>query len=353
MLKPRSDNNNDAGSTMKHIFYLHSNICVIAAFDTIKELVEDGENVVVVSNRRTAFPFFRGRISFFDIQEITDKYRLNTNNVVKKLINYKYKYLPHFTESANTIIGNEDFILYTPSYNLFIIRPYLKSPYLKGYYFIEEGTMTYNTEDFLRKRYYFNRYHRGRILSDLFGVGETLDYKTTKKFKGCIALSNFAFPWCKENKTINGTSNYMSLIDTPPVSADCFIVTGYLQEETKDVMEGISKIMTHIYENGNPNSIAFKFHPTAFSYEKEKVEAIQQYIAKEYPKLNVIYMPAKYSVESTLFTSNTIMYSIFGISSLSLYSLLFGSKSYYVPNASNAIVKEIPTVDDFLHLTNC
>ena len=64
---------------MKHIFYLHSNICVIAAYDTIERCVNEGNRVVVISNRNTAFSFFRGKIEFHDIQPITDKYGFMEN----------------------------------------------------------------------------------------------------------------------------------------------------------------------------------------------------------------------------------------------------------------------------------
>ena len=41
---------------MNHIFYLHSNTCVISSFDVISELLSRHENIIVVTERNTKFP---------------------------------------------------------------------------------------------------------------------------------------------------------------------------------------------------------------------------------------------------------------------------------------------------------
>ena len=336
---------------MKHIFYLHSNICVIAAYDTIERCVNEGNRVVVISNRNTAFSFFRGKIEFHDIQPITDKYRGNKKNPIAKLLDYKYNFLPHFDESAKAIINDEDFMLYTPSYNLFIVKPYLTSRHMKGYYFLEEGTMSYMSYDSLKEKYYKRRYLKGRLISGLFGVGESLDFKVTSLFRGCICLSPLAFPWCNEQKIVNSTGGYMEAMNSCPLSFDHFIVSDYLRDPIEMVLKGMRLILGNIQKANPDASVAIKFHPTAFSYEKEKIEAIKSVIAMDFNSLDIAFLPAQYSVESTLFESKTNLYSYFALSSLSLYSLLFGSRSFYVDTIGEYQIREIPTVEDFFCLT--
>ena len=75
---------------MNHIFFLHSNICTIVAFNTIKGLIEKEEKVVVILNRGTKFPFFVEKVKTFDIQYITDEYRKSSSNIIGKFLNYRF-----------------------------------------------------------------------------------------------------------------------------------------------------------------------------------------------------------------------------------------------------------------------
>ena len=210
---------------MRHIFFLHSNICTIVAFETIKELIEREEDVVVILNRGTKFPFFEGKLEVFDIQYITDEYRKLSSNLIGKFLNYRFHYLPKFDVKAKEIIRNRDFILYTPSYNQFTLRAFLNSPHLIGYYYLEEGSISYVSDSILKRKYYYKLFIKGRLLSALLGVKEYYDFKITPKFKGAICISSYTFPWLEKNKIINNIDQYMLTLDNSSLLFDSIIVT--------------------------------------------------------------------------------------------------------------------------------
>ena len=96
---------------------------------------------------------------------------------------------------------------------MYSVRPFLKDEHCKGYYFIEEGVLSYLTSRSLHTRYIERRYKQGRILLELFGMGEVPDCLITNKFKGCLCLSEHAFPWCKHEKIVTGIASYFDNMD--------------------------------------------------------------------------------------------------------------------------------------------
>ena len=315
---------------MKHIFYIHSNICTISVFDTIQELVKKNEKVIIVSLLNTNFPLVNKRIEFYSLDTIIEKYRKDSNNVISKFLNYKYEYLPPFSEAAKSVIAEENFYIYIPTYNLFYIRPYLNSKYCKGYYYIEEGFMSYASINALKWRYFKRQILKGHIFLKLFGIGEKFEYTLNNKFKGCISLSEHAFPWYSGNKIINGVSNYMSYIIEEPENFDYMIVTDWMEKDLNVIEKGFDYVLQQIASEKPDPHIGIKMHPTAYSYQKEKINKLIEYINRFYPKLRIKYLPSPYCVEFNLFYKETNIYSIFGMSSLLLYACVFGSKSYVI-----------------------
>ena len=336
---------------MNHIYFLHSNICTIVAFKTIKELIEKGDNVVIILNRGTKFPFFEGKVRIFDIQYITDEYRKSSSNVIGKYLNYRFHYLPLFDETAKEIIGEEEFILYAPSYNLFILRYFFNSSYLKGYYYLEEGTLSYTSKKLLLRRYYKKIFLKGRLVSGLLGLREYFDSKVTKKFKGCICLSDQAFQWLSYNKTISTIDDYLYALDEPPLIVDALIVTGYLNEDILELYKGLDSIFAQIRLK-NQKSVAVKFHPTAASYQREKCKQIKTYLTSKYTNTEILFVNTSYSLEGSLYQRKTDLYSIFGMSSLCLYSLIFGSRSYVINRETPKEINEVSSVENFMYRAN-
>jgi hypothetical protein len=337
---------------MKHIFFLHSNTCVITAYQTIKELIKNNEKVIVILNRGTKFPFYNGDVTIFDIQFITDNFRKRSTNFFNKIYNYKFQYLPHFDVIAKEIIGEEQFILYAPSYNQFTLRSFFNSKYLIGYYYIEEGTLSYLSLKSLKRKFYKKMYLKGRFISKVIGLKEYYDYVITNKFRGAICLSTYAFPWLSNNKIINKFDEYLVNLNEKSLDVDALIVTGYLFETLDEIYNGLNIIFDKILSDSNKRKVAIKFHPTAFSYHREKCELVKQYLNNKYSNLEIIFLESSYSVEGSLYRNKTDLYSIFGISSLCLYSLVFGSNSFVVYRKHSMYLDEITSVDDFLKKAN-
>lgn len=338
---------------MKHIFYLHSNICVISSYDTIIKLVEKGENVVVVSERHTRFPRFNEIIVTYDIEDIIDRYRKSSSNVFSQTINYRCDLIPNYKRFAADVIREEPFMLYIPSYSMFTILPFLHSKYCLGYYFIEEGALSYLSAKSLRKRYLKRRYMKGRFLLDLIGAGETPDYKITRNFKGCIALSNEAFPWCVDKRILTGFNGYYSNIVQDDVDIEHLIITDYLRSNKSIIIAAFKKIIDSVIKPGFTPRIGIKFHPTAYAYEGKKIDIIMSELEVLYPDINLILLPAPFSVEKLMYQRHLSLYSVFNSSSLLLYSIMLKSRSYMLTFCGEQIsVTSIPTINDFIRLTN-
>ena len=101
-------------------------------------------------------------------------------------------------------------------------------------------------------------------------------------------------------------------LDEAPLNVDAFIVTGYLFETLDDIYKGFSIIFDQITSDSNKRKIAIKFHPTAFSYQREKCELIKHYLNAKYSNLEINFVESSYSVEGSLYRNPTELYSIFG-----------------------------------------
>lgn len=333
---------------MKHIFSIHSNICVIVIYDTVKKLIERGEDVIILSDRNAEFPFFQNSINFIDIQYITDNYRGDCSTPIKKLINYTFRYLPKYKESAKKVIDDEDFILYISSCNYFTIAPYLCSNHCKGYYFIEEGTMAYMDVNKLKKRYE-RQVRKGQFLLNFVGAGTRFDYEITPLYKGCICISEYAFPWCNDRKIINNLQNYKAVIPQSSNSYTHVIVTDYLDEDIDVILRAFRIVMDLIIKDESSIRICIKMHPTAFSYQQKKIELIKEFVNKKYEEYHIDFVPVSFTIENLLMSGKTQVYSIFGVSSLLLYAVNFGSRSFVLNyNDEKITCDELFTVQDIL-----
>lgn len=338
-------------SKVSHIFSIHSNICVVVVYDTIRKLLDEGNKVIVVSDRNTSFPFFSDKIIFHDIQYITDQYRKQTSNLFKRLKNYAFDYLPQYKKSALSIINEEDFILYLSSKNYFTMVPYLKNKHCKGYYYIEEGSMSYMDIDVLKRRYYKQLYH-GQILLNFIGSSTSFDYEIDERFLGCIATSMDAFPWCKENKIITTMDGYFSNIPVSNVDIDTLIITDYLNDDKSIVVDAFKKIIDEALSTHKVSKIGIKFHPTAYSYQGEKIKEVLLEIRRRY-SIEFVQLSASFSVEAYMFHRHIKIYSVFNVSSLLLYALLLGSRPFMLTHKDNDIkVEEILTVRELISILN-
>lgn len=338
---------------MNHIFYLHSNTCVISSFDIISDLVRRKENVIIVTERNVKYPFFEGKVALFDMQKVIDKYRIKSSSIIGQVINYRLSLHPNCNAFALKIINDADFLLYTPSYNMYTIKPFVKNKHCKGYYYIEEGFMSYLSEKTLKGNFRNRRYKRGRILMDLVGAGESFDYKITEKFKGCIGLSNYSFPWCEDKNKITGFDRYFSNIPYEDVNIDYLITTDLLKDDVEIIKAAFKTAIERMLQENTNAKFAIKFHPSAFVYEKEKAETIIDYVQSAYKNNEITILPAPYSIEALMYHRSVSIFCIFGVSSLQLYALMLNSTPYMlVKENGNVVIKKIESVPEFIDISS-
>lgn len=335
---------------MNHIFYLHSNTCVISSYDVISQLLSRNERVIIVSERNTKFPFFEGQVALYDMQETIDKYRNNTHNVFLLAINYKTSLMPHCEEVAKSIIDEQDFIFYTPSYNMYSVKPFLNSQYCKGYYFIEEGFMAYLSEETLRKHFRNRRYKQFHFLMDFIGAGESYDYHVTNGFKGCYGLTDYSFPWCTTNKVVTSFDGYFTNLKVDNAGFNFLITTDWLKDASDILLEAFNETIKEIIDNYSPSKIAIKFHPTAFINEKDKIELILDAIRNNFKSIDFVILPASFSIEALMYHNHVKLYCIFGLSSLQLYALMLKSIPFMVTKEDKVEIKEIKNIPEFVYL---
>lgn len=335
---------------MNHIFYLHSNTCVISSFDVISQLLSKNEKVIIVSERNTRFPFFEGHVTLYDMQATIDKYRKNTHNVLLQAINYKTGLIPHCEEAANRIIGGHDFLFYTPSYNMYSVKPFLKSKNCRGYYFIEEGFMAYLSEETLKRHYRNRRYKHFHFLMDFIGAGESYDYFVNESYMGCYGLTEYSFPWCTKNKFVTSFDGYFSNIKVNNTDFDFLITTDWLKDAPDVLLKAFKSTIKEIVSTYSSSKVAIKFHPTAFINEKEKIDLILDAIRSEFKSIEFVVLPASFSIEALMYQKPINLYCIFGLSSLQLYALMLKSKPFMVTKEDDIDIIEIENIPEFVDL---
>ena len=188
---------------MNHLFYLHSNITCLSSYEMIFNLQKRGEEVTIILSRNLKWPFSLkvnrivniSRMNFF-LHTKVDKIRSLRSYILalyckKRMKNY-----------INSIVGEDDYIAYIPNYKSMIISNLCERKQCKGYYYIEEGTLSYFSIDYAKKVMHYSNFFK--LLSVVLMVNYDFALKQTKKFKGTISINESAFPWNKR-KSQTGT----------------------------------------------------------------------------------------------------------------------------------------------------
>ena len=315
--------------------------------------MNNGERVIIILERSTLFPYFRGKVETYNVQEVIDKYRRNSTTLIGKVLNYRFTLYPQCKKFAKRIINREDAIVYTPSYNMYSVRPFLDSKYCKGYFYIEDGALSYLSAESLHKRYYKRKYKGGLFLMSLLGAGEKPDCYVNKKFMGCVGVSEYAYPWCMKNKVITSVTEFFSIQSYEDLGVKHVIISDYLRGDCSVILDAFNKVIDRIEREDHPKIIAIKFHPSAYTYELEKTKKLKNEIKKKYNNIEFIFLSSQYSIETMMYFTSVQLYSIFGASSLLLYALVLKSKAFMVNHKDKLItIRELPTVQDFVDYSN-
>lgn len=298
---------------MKHIFVVHSSIANIVQYDIIKSLVSQNEDVLILRDRGHKF------IADFDVESIDiSSYKVRS----LKNINY-FAYKLKVKRLVKKLTHNP-FILYTPHSFDEIFMGMIKSKNCFGYYYVEEGDLSY----FEINR--FDSANDGKNVKNniikLLGATRRF-YYINNKFKGTIAISERAFPWNTSNKIITQVNEFFNLkcFDTPVFPG--IIVWGYLEEDSASLYKLVDVVYDYLTEH-HIQSVAMKFHPQSYIFKRNMIDKIIDYVSKK--GVNTELLDRNFMIEQNIFKTSTSLFSMGYSSSLVIYSLLFGGKAFKV-----------------------
>ena len=188
---------------MKRIIYIHSNICSITIHRLITEFERKSENVLIITGRGTDWPYRQNseKTKIVKIEDISDMDVLSiiTISSVRELFTASKKY-SLIKKIANSVIGDEKFVLYVPHLKIPFFQALSRHTLCKGYYFIEEGTMSYLSPNRLKQIFHYSL--SKKIILFLCGIYYDYPYSINNNFKGTIAISDYAFIWNHKNKLL-------------------------------------------------------------------------------------------------------------------------------------------------------
>lgn len=311
---------------MKHIFCLHSNICVIVSLDIIERLIERKEEVVILLSRNCSFNFFGDKIKIYDVHKKYEGSQLFIGSLFsistyKQIFKYK-KYLSLLKDDLSEIIGHEKFVFYTPNYATSIAPILGDSKYCEGYYFLEEGTLSYLDKRFLKKRWFSIKTKIANVIRYCFGIKSFFQLTITPKYKGTVALSPKCFPWNNKEKNVTSFDTYLTHTSKSFHPYDNILLVGYNEYNLEIVKQAIISAVQYINTTRQNKSIAIKFHPHTYAYNPAYAKLMECLVSESLKYLNITILQNSYPVEAAILNNNSTIFSLFGLSSLSFYSIM-------------------------------
>lgn len=335
---------------MNNIFYIHSNILTICCFQTIKECLAREEKVIIITDRGYTWPYFEGKVVIYDFAKLflgEDKNRraLHSLKAIKDYIEYR-RYIAHLKVVVDNIISKENFIFYLPSMAIEKTAVFAHNNFCKGYYYVDEGAISYDTEEELQR--FIPKKFRNTIKSFL-GIGDFYHFEISSIFLGTISITKDAFAWnVNKEKIINSVDDIVKEVKDDMPYFDDVILTEYLTQDYDVITQSIDYTIGMILHD-NPNSkIGLKIHPQAISKNMETVKSVQHYVGVKYAKI-VTFIPTNVSIEVMSLVSHPKLYSLLEVSSILLYALLFNSSITKLIECKNGFAKiiDINTVEEF------
>ena len=326
---------------MKHIFFINSNITGICAYNTIIDLHNRDEDVIVLLVRNTKWQFDTGKARILDIS---------------RLLRFCYNILPQIRSFSDIIkalslkkrlkkyvsglVEGKDFKMYIPQYHSIIASSFCNHKLCKGYYYLEEGIGAYGSISWNKKAMGYSSLYR--LFSVMTGVPYYFAYHTNNKMKGVICLNENAFPWYKGNRILNccvfnGNNNQYkkerNIIILPPLTGDVSVI-----------IQTISELLRYLLEH-NRKPIAIKFHPRTGNEERNNLKLVMSSLVKK----DIEVLPDNYIVEFNLMKNESALYSVAVKSSLLVYALNFGRDAFFVFQSNNGLrVEHIKSIKNAL-----
>lgn len=342
---------------MKHVFYLHSNICTLVCYDMISDLINEGNEIIVITGRNCNYPYFRGKITVLDLSERFKGYTNHLGSVFQaktytELRSFR-KYIKELTAELFVFVKSDDFFLYTPNYNTPASRILASMNNCIGYYFLEEGAMSYLGIKQIKSYSYKWTTLVGNVVRRCLGVKTYFQLHISRKYKGTIALSPNAFPWNHSNKIIASLEHYKEHISDNYKSYQAIAVVSYGAHSVREIIDALRIAYQHEKTiHGDNINMAVKLHPQLLYYRPSEAKELLMCIQKEIKEIDIL--PSTYVIEDALILNASTIYSIIDLSSLSLYSIsINNSLSYLV--ASNLTADKlcvIKTVEEYFSIIN-
>lgn len=335
---------------MNKIFYIHSNILAICCYQTVKNALTQNEKVIIITDRRCEWPFFQDRVIVYNFADIflgEDLKRVALHNLkaIKDYVRYR-RYLCHLNKVVSQVISGEDFFFYMPSMAKNKTAAFAYNKHCKGYYYVDEGSLAYLPQELINQQ--FSSKMKNAV-KRLFKIEDHCHYEIKQYFKGTVSITNEAFQWNKDGeKIVNPIDEcILDLKDRIP-SFDDVIVTAFLSEDIDSIIKSIDYTVDYVHNKNKSSRIGIKLHPYAITYNRENVSKVYQYIKDSYDN-QVVIIPKEVSIEAMSLIYHTRLYSLFQLSSLILYGLLFNSSEGFLIRfkAGNVTIDQISTVDEY------
>lgn len=321
----------------------------------MKEAIDQKDNVIIVTDRNCEWPFFKDNVSIYDFTQIfgsdyKKRVSLNGINAFRDYLKYR-SYISHLKKVVTSIVKNEDFIFYMPSMAKDITAAFAYNKHCKGYYYVDEGSLAYMSQDLINQRFTSNFKNS---LRRLLKIEDHFHYEVLSTFKGTISITKEAFSWNKKYlKIINPINEYVNETRNNLPSLNSVIVTGLFSEDINIIIAGIVYTVDNILSKGCDSRIGIKLHPYAITNNRDKTLKILQYIKDKY-KEQIIVIPNEISIEAMSLVYHPRLYSLFTLSSIILYGLLLKSSDGYLIDYENETfsIVGINSVEEFYRINS-
>lgn len=339
---------------MNRIFYIHSNILKICCYQTVKESIERGENVTIITTRGSSWDFFKDKVEVWDFTKIfgdEDKQRMALHSIrgTKDYLRHR-RFLSHLKKVISEIVNNEDFILYLPSMAMVQTAFFAHNKYCKGYYYVDEGRLAYTHDDDLRQ--YVPNTSRNRI-KKLFGIEDYYHYEITSSFKGTVSITNDSFAWNEDKeKIVNPIGGFIEEVKNDIPYFDDVILTSYLSQELEVILNSIDFTIDNILKIKPESKIGVKLHPQAIYYNKDAAMRVMDHINDKYPGI-VTLIPVNVSIEVMSVVYNPVLYALLQLSSVIMYALLFKSSDTKLVEENNGTItiRNVATMEEYYNIS--
>lgn len=340
---------------MLNVFFIHSGITAITAYDIVRQKLSNNEDVVILTGRGQKWYFFAESLKVIDFDELMRGKGANLNlrnihirNILKQIRDWKLFIKNRNQAITECVSKGQNYIAYVPIF----MDALICNTHCKGYYFLEEGQFAYLSKSYIKKitRRTSQAYFK-TIFFPLFGQRYyPIDFQNDK-FLGSVAITKEAFPWHQQEHIVSDVTTYINDVNYVVPLYDNIVVTGFLLEDIT-IIEQYFKILSAYIKKEQLGNVAVKLHPHVYLRYPQKAKAVEEMVKNVFKETGVTFLPKDYIVENNIFNRNTNIFSLIYVSSLSLYATMFGCGSFLVHEDKGFYkVERISTIQDYLYFS--